>query len=152
MYIYTEFTGRLAAGTGKYHVMLEHMVKTKEGEVPKTLEEYDICHDITKNRLEILAVVKGLRRMVLPSRITIYTSSEYVYSAFKHNRIEKWSMNEFKSGKRQIKHADLWKELAAIRKEHEIEIIKVEKTTYTAFQKRELKDIEKGKDETKEER
>lgn len=82
IYICTEYAGSLRSGTGKYHVILEYMAKTPRGEEPATLKEIAICEDITRNRLELLALVRGMERLTVPCRICIHTASEYVTGHF----------------------------------------------------------------------
>lgn len=142
MYIYTEFTGNMKAGTGKYHVILEYMAKTKEGIRPSTLTLMDSLKDTTRNRLELSAVIKGLEHITVPCRICIYTASDYIAGAFKNKWIEKWLQNDFRSGNKPVKHEDLWRILAG-RKEHEIIIVKAEKTPYREAQAIELSDLNK---------
>lgn len=139
MYIYTEYTGSVQSGTGKYHVILEYMAKTRNGEEPATLKELAVCEDITKNRLELLAVITGLKRLTVPCRITIHTASDYVTAAILNKWLDKWVQNDFTSRNKPIRHADLWRELSNQMREHEILIQKEERTPYTAAQQIELK-------------
>ena len=143
IYICTEYTGSLRTGTGKYHVILEYMAKTRRGEEPATLKEIAICEDITRNRLELLALVRGMEHLTVPCRICIHTASEYVTMAFHNSWIEKWSQNNFCSKNKPIKHADLWQDVAAKMKIHDISVTREERTSYTGAQRTELKNYKK---------
>lgn len=144
IYIYTEYSGNLKSGTGKYHVILEILAKTKKGEEPATVKEMDVIKDITKNRVELLAIVKALNHMTKSSRIIVHTTSEYVVNAFIQGWPDKWARNGFKSGKKEIKHADLWKSVVEQTEKHDITFMKAMTTPYMKAQALELKKF-KGK-------
>lgn len=94
IYIYTEYSGSLKSGTGKYHVILETMITVDGEEVPWTTPDIDILEDVTRNRLELIALDKALSHMTKPSRITVYTSSDFITGAFAQDWPEKWLQNE----------------------------------------------------------
>lgn len=141
IYIYTEYTGSLRSGTGKYHVILEYMAKTTRGEEPATLKEKAICEDITRNRLELLALVRGLERLTVPCKVCIHTTSEYITGVFHNGWIEKWVQNNFCSKNKSVRHSDLWQNVAEKMKAHEIRVVKENRTPYTGAQRTELKNF-----------
>lgn len=147
IYIYTEYSGSFSKGSGKYHVILECMVKTKKGLEPATVKEMGFEADTTKNRLELLAIDKALKHITERSRISIHTTSEYVTDAFLQGWIDKWTRNDFKSGKKEIKHADLWKSVIGMIEKNDVAVFKSPKTPYTAVQMTELKNLEVDNEE-----
>lgn len=143
IYIYTEYTGNLKSGTGKYHVILESLVKTKDGEKPATLKEMDILENITRNRLELQAAVKGLSHLKVKSRVIIHTTSDYVVGIFTQECLKKWKRNGYKTKGKSVKHADLWKSIAEQMENHDITFAKALTTPYMRAQAVELRNFKK---------
>jgi ribonuclease HI len=141
IYICTEYSGSLKSGTGMCHVILETMVKTKKGDEPATLKEIKTFEDITKNRLELLAIDMALSHLSKRSRITIYTASDYITGAFMQGWPDKWASNDFKKKNMPIKHADLWKSIMEQIKSHDVTVIKADSTTYMKAQAVELRNF-----------
>lgn len=139
IYIYTEYSGSLKSGTGKYHVILETMVKTNKGDELATLKDLDVCEDITKNRLELLAIDKALSHLSKKSRVIIHTTSEYITNAFMQDWPDKWARNDYKTKGKPIKHADLWKSVMDQVEQHNITVMKAITTPYMKVQASELK-------------
>lgn len=72
----------------------------------------------TNNRMEITAVIEGLKTLEFWShspRVEIYSDSTYVVNTFELGWINKWMRNGWHKSKdrdsQPIKNADLWKEL-----------------------------------------
>lgn len=139
IYIYTEHSGSLKSGTGICHIILETMVKTKKGEEPATLKEIKAFEDITRNRLELLAIDMALSHLSRKSRVVIYTTSDYITGAFMQGWTDKWAGNDFKKKGKPIKHADLWKSIMEQMKSHEVTVIKADGTPYMKAQAVELR-------------
>ena len=145
IYIYTEYKGSLAKGSGKWHVLLEYITKTKTGYEPATVKEFGVEEEITKNRLELIALDAALAHLVIKCNINIHINSEYVENAFKNGWVDKWANNNFKSKNKPIRHADLWEKIVHNACVNELTIFKSEKTQYTAAQKIELKQLSESK-------
>ncbi len=79
----------------------------------------------TNNRMELTAVIKGLRALKENCSVNIYSDSAYVVNAFLENWIENWQNNNWKSSKGQVQNIDLWKELIELIKKHNIKWNKV---------------------------
>lgn len=139
IYIYTEHTGSLKSGSGKYHVVLETTVKTKKGTAPATYKLFDFCQEITPNKLELTAFSMAVAHIKEPCRISVYTASEYIVNAFANGWPEKWEANNYKTRGKAIKHADMWMDIMEKIKEHDITILYAKKTPYTECQRIELK-------------
>lgn len=74
----------------------------------------------TNNRMELKAVIEGLRALKKLSEATIYTDSKYVMDGS-----TKWMFNWKKNGwkgsdKKPVKNIDLWQELDAELAKHKI--------------------------------
>ena len=65
-------------------------------------------NNTTNNRMEMIAVIKGLENIPENSNIVIYTDSKYVKEGIT-NWIFKWKNNNWKnSQKKDVKNKDLW--------------------------------------------
>ena len=53
--------------------------------------------DTTNNRMELMAVIEGLRALKRPCKVDIYSDSAYVVNAFDQNWIGKWVKNGWKN-------------------------------------------------------
>lgn len=72
----------------------------------------------TNNRMELLAAIEGLRALKQPSRVTVFSDSQYVVRGM-NEWIKAWIVNDWKnSSKKQVENVDLWQNLAAIANEH----------------------------------
>ena len=80
----------------------------------------------TNNRMELLAVIKGLSALKERCEVDLYSDSQYVVDAFNKDRIISWQNNNWKnSNKKDVKNVDLWKELIALNSNHMVNFIKV---------------------------
>jgi len=75
--------------------------------------------DTTNNRMELLAVIRGLEQVKRPTEITIYSDSSYVVNAVNQNWLTNWQRNGWRtSGKQDVKNRDLWEELITLNTQH----------------------------------
>ncbi len=82
--------------------------------------------DTTNNRMELMAVIEGLRALKRPCKVEIYSDSAYVVNAFSQNWIDKWVRNGWKnSAKAEVANSDLWKELIKLTSVHTVKFNKV---------------------------
>ena len=82
--------------------------------------------DTTNNRMELMAVIQGLRALKRPCKVDIYSDSAYVVNAFEQNWLEKWTRNGWKnSAKAEVANSDLWKELLSLTTMHNVTFHKV---------------------------
>ena len=77
--------------------------------------------DTTNNRMELTAAIKGLQALNKKSKVILTTDSQYVRLG-----MTTWLVNWQKRGWRKadnkpVKNADLWKELLAAAKEHDVQ-------------------------------
>ncbi|HBL40128.1 MAG TPA: ribonuclease HI [Ruminococcaceae bacterium] len=78
----------------------------------------------TNNRMEITAVIEGLKALCFPCRVTVTTDSQYVYNSVTKGWAESWKKNNWvKKDKRPALNADLWEELLKLLAEHDVEFV-----------------------------
>jgi ribonuclease HI len=76
--------------------------------------------ETTNNRMELLAVIEGLRSLKRASRVRITTDSQYVKNGITQ-WIHNWKKNGWKTAaKKPVKNADLWQRLDTEVAKHEI--------------------------------
>jgi ribonuclease HI len=75
----------------------------------------------TNNRMELMAVIKGLQGLKKPSQVRVVTDSQYVKNGITQ-WIHNWKRNGWKtSSKQAVKNADLWRLLDSEVAKHQIE-------------------------------
>jgi len=75
----------------------------------------------TNNRMELTAVIRGLEALTRPSRVRVFTDSQYVQKGIKE-WIHGWKRNGWRTAdKKDVKNKELWLELDELRKRHDIE-------------------------------
>lgn len=93
--------------------------------------------DTTNNRMELLAVIKGLEALKEKCSVNLYSDSQYVIDAFNKGWIFNWQSNNWKtSDKKEVKNIDLWQKLLALFDIHEITFIKVKGHSDNEFNNR----------------
>ncbi len=82
--------------------------------------------DTTNNRMELLAVIKGLEALKERCVVNLYSDSLYVTDAFNQGWITNWIENNWRTaGKKEVKNVDLWKRLLEYTNLHTVNFIKV---------------------------
>lgn len=80
----------------------------------------------TNNRMEILAVINGLKMLKEKCAVKVYSDSQYVVSAFNEGWVNGWILAGWRTAdKKPVKNDDLWKELVSLTSVHQVEFIKV---------------------------
>ena len=75
----------------------------------------------TNNRMEIMAVIKGLEALKKPSAVLVTTDSQYVKNAFTAGWLDSWQKNGWKTSNREpVKNQDLWIIMSEIRRRHNL--------------------------------
>ena len=100
-------------GPGGWACLLRYKETEKElsGGAPQT----------TNNRMELTAVIEGLRSLKEQCQITLYTDSKYVLDGVT-NYLPLWQQNGWKkSNKRPVLNVELWQELATLLPKHQID-------------------------------
>jgi ribonuclease HI len=76
----------------------------------------------TNNRMELRAVIEGLRALREPCQVKIYSDSKYMINPFEQNWIASWQQRGWKrKGGKRVLNPDLWQELLVEVARHEVE-------------------------------
>lgn len=76
----------------------------------------------TNNRMEIKAVIEGLKALKRRCPVTIFSDSEYVVNAISKGWAERWRTNGWKRTKKEFAvNPDLWGELLDLCAQHDVE-------------------------------
>lgn len=80
--------------------------------------------ETTNNRMELTAVIEGLKALKRPCDVTIYTDSKYVMDGITKGWAEKWKSNGWiKGDKKPALNPDLWDILLTELKKHRYEFV-----------------------------
>lgn len=83
--------------------------------------------ETTNNRMELFAVIQGLRALKEPCNVSVHTDSAYVLNAFLKKWILGWEKNGWKTSKKEpVENQDLWKLLLHYTQIHKVTWVKVE--------------------------
>lgn len=114
--IYTDGACSGNPGKGGYGVVLLYNGARKELSAGYRLT--------TNNRMEVLAVIKGLEALREGCRVNLYSDSKYVVDAVNKGWAKKWKANGWrKSDKSRALNVDLWERLLALLDVHEVKFI-----------------------------
>lgn len=94
-------------GPGGWAYILEygkHIKKQSSGE-----------YNTTNNKMELKAVIEGLRALKEPCDVRIYTDSSYVANSI-NSWLSSWILKNFKN----VKNVDLWQEYIDVSLNHKI--------------------------------
>ena len=109
--IYTDGAARGNPGPGGYGVVLisgKHRKELSEG-----------YRHTTNNRMELLAVIKGLEELKFDnSNVVVYSDSKYVVDAVEKGWLLSWEKKSFK----KKKNPDLWKRFLTVYRKHNIKL------------------------------
>ncbi len=75
----------------------------------------------TNNRMELTAIIEGIRAIKYPCEVTVYSDSAYSVEPFIQNWIETWKKNNWK----KRLNVDLWLELLSVMEGHKVNFVKV---------------------------
>lgn len=82
--------------------------------------------ETTNNRMEIYAVIAGLRCLREPCEVTVYSDSAYTVNAFNEGWIFGWMKNGWKKAdNKPVLNAELWQELYSLTQKHKVRFVKV---------------------------
>lgn len=71
--------------------------------------------DTTNNRMELTAVIEGLRALKRPCEVTVHTDSQYVMHGFSKGWVEGWKRRGWRTAARTpVVNRDLWEALDAL--------------------------------------
>ena len=113
--IYTDGACSGNPGPGGYGVILISGKHRKElsGGFAKT----------TNNRMEMMAVIEGLRALKQSCQVTLFSDSKYVVDAINQGWALRWQANNWKRNKREkALNVDLWQQLLPLLDQHTVEV------------------------------
>lgn len=113
--IYTDGACSGNPGPGGWGALLRY------GDVEKELSGGE--RDTTNNRMELMGAIVALESLTKPSRVKLYTDSQYVQKG-----ATEWLAGWIKRGwktadKSPVKNADLWQRLDEAKARHQVEFI-----------------------------
>ena len=80
----------------------------------------------TNNRMEVLAVIVGLKRLKYPCKVEVDSDSAYTVNAFSEKWIYGWKKSGWKKADgKPVLNEDLWRELYDLTVVHEVTFHKV---------------------------
>lgn len=80
----------------------------------------------TNNRMELMAVIMGLKALKYPCAVEVYSDSAYTVNAFANGWITSWKKNGWKKADHKpVLNTDLWQELLLLSEKHEVTFKKV---------------------------
>ena len=100
-------------GPGGWAYILRHPLTGKEKEAAGGERR------TTNNRMELLAVIRGLEALSRPSKVTLVSDSQYVLKGLKE-WMPGWKKKNWTKRGGPIKNLELWKELDQLAAEHEV--------------------------------
>jgi ribonuclease HI len=75
----------------------------------------------TNNRMELLAAIKGLQWLKKPSRVTLFSDSQYLVKNYNEGGVARWkSKGWMRDRKNPAKNKDLWEEILHLTSIHEV--------------------------------
>jgi ribonuclease HI len=115
--LYTDGACKGNPGPGGWAFVLQHPISGK------TREHFGSEPNTTNNRMELLAVIEGLKILTKPSQVEIVSDSKYVLQGLE-DWMAKWKKNGWrrKEGNswKPVKNVDLWQELDKLATLHEL--------------------------------
>ncbi len=89
------------------------------GDRTKEISGFDAA--TTNNRMEIMAVIEGLKALRAPSTVHVHSDSSYVVNAFRKRWLDNWQRNGWRtSSGKPVENQDLWRELLACAAPHRV--------------------------------
>ena len=101
-------------GPGGWAFLLRHPESGKE------IERAGAEPETTNNRMELTAVIEGLSALTAPSRVELYSDSQYTLKGL-NEWLASWKRRGWRtSSKKPVKNEDLWRRLDELAQSHEI--------------------------------
>ena len=80
----------------------------------------------TNNKMEMMAVIKGLEMLKEPCEVFVYSDSAYVVNSIEKGWIYSWKKNNWKKAdKKEVKNIELWEKLLSLMNIHKVTFLKV---------------------------
>ena len=82
--------------------------------------------ETTNNRMELTAVIEGLRALKMKCSVDIFSDSAYTVNGFLQGWVQGWERSGWKKADHKpVLNADLWQELLRLVREHDVRFHKV---------------------------
>lgn len=112
--LYTDGACSGNPGPGGWGLILRHPASGKE------IERAGAEAGTTNNRMELTAVIEGLKLLTRRSRVELYSDSKYVLDGLE-SWIAGWKKRGWKTAqKKPVKNEELWRALDDLRNQHEV--------------------------------
>jgi ribonuclease HI len=106
-------------GPGGWAAIL--VARRADGSAAKQLELSGAEPATTNNRMELQAVIEGLRALQRPAQVTVHIDSSYVMDAITKRWHVAWAARGWRTAAKQpVKNQDLWEALLAELERHEV--------------------------------
>ena len=116
--LYTDGACSGNPGAGGYAAILQY--KTAERVISGGEEE------TTNNRMELLAVIEGLKALKESCSVKVYSDSAYVVNAFEQGWLKGWINNAWRTAdNKPVKNLELWQQLVELCGKHLVTFNKV---------------------------
>jgi ribonuclease HI len=111
--IYTDGACSGNPGPGGYGVILKS--GTHQREISAGFKK------TTNNRMEMRAVIEGLRLLKAPCSVTVYSDSKYLVDAVQRGWARRWQKNNwYRNVREKALNTDLWSELLSLLEKHQV--------------------------------
>ncbi len=78
-------------------------------------------HETTNNRMELTAVISGLKALTEPCEVDLFTDSKYVCDSVEKGWVYSWKKNNWrKADKKPALNVDLWEEMLILLDKHKV--------------------------------
>lgn len=112
--LYTDGACSGNPGPGGWAFVLKHPATGKE------MESSGAEAETTNNRMELMAVIRGLEALKAPSLVELYSDSQYVLNGLKE-WMASWKKRNWRTASKQpVKNVDLWQQLDVLQGKHEL--------------------------------
>ncbi len=80
--------------------------------------------ETTNNRMELTAVIEGLKALKQSCNVEVVTDSKYVCDAINQNWLQNWiKKNWKKADNKPVQNPDLWQSLASLLNQHNVRFV-----------------------------
>ena len=117
VHLYTDGACSGNPGPGGWAFILRHPATGKE------VEEFGAEPETTNNRMELMAVIRGLEKLKRPTSVLLYADSQYVGKGLTE-WMPKWKRNGWKRGTgrdaKPVMNVEMWQRLDALLEMHRV--------------------------------
>ena len=116
--LYTDGACSGNPGAGGYAAILKYR------SVEKVIAGGEV--ETTNNRMELLAVIEGLKALKEKCSVLVYSDSSYVVNAFELGWLQSWMNNAWRTAdNKPVKNLELWQQLVELCSMHLVRFNKV---------------------------